>query len=364
MILLQLHHPLYLQTLLLRKQSTATALSKNFLHQESRYQVIGIETQYKTKNEAMFSSGEEAAAIAVGQRRDRSYSDAHALLHSVSTNTEDQHHHHAPNITVDSNKAVAEEHMIYKAASPLLVTKMNASKKSHHHHGNNRPRSKSLDLHRHTSTPSKKKYPHHPPGSGAGHHHHHHGMMSAGRCSPGSSPKLKGKMWIRPEAAPSPASIKVPPFFPMFGTVYVAPTPSHRCTKEEHASRQCSKDGSKDNEKESKQDSSTKDQLKDGSSSTTTTRQVTDESSPSPTSLNNEMMMTDMYSTATGDDLYQQSKASYEYERQYLQQHHPQEGHNNNNHGPTRIIFGESGKPIQPRSAFEQYSNPSTSPVL
>jgi hypothetical protein len=78
---------------------------------------------------------------------------------------------------------------------------------SQHHNVSSRPRSKSVDVHRHHSTSSpfhKKKYAFH-------HHHHHQQQQHHGR---NNSPqflaehtttekKLQGNMWIRP-AGPVP----------------------------------------------------------------------------------------------------------------------------------------------------------------
>eukprot|EP00579_Thalassiosira_antarctica_P001148 CAMPEP_0201868770 /NCGR_PEP_ID=MMETSP0902-20130614/2523_1 /ASSEMBLY_ACC=CAM_ASM_000551 /TAXON_ID=420261 /ORGANISM="Thalassiosira antarctica, Strain CCMP982" /LENGTH=259 /DNA_ID=CAMNT_0048394149 /DNA_START=210 /DNA_END=989 /DNA_ORIENTATION=+ len=215
-------------------------------------------------------------AVASDGRRDRSYSDAHALIYSKtnsSHNSSDINESNAPS----NNK--------------MTCTKKHHSHHQHHHHGS-RPRSKSLDLHHHSTPVHKKKYPHQHkhiprPLSHGGYH------IDVGRVSP-SSPKLKGKMWIRPAAMRGQI-----PFIPALTSA--APSPS---SKEPQ-------------------------QVEDGGFTnlsplvnSSPVRQVTNGSSSSPTSFDDEMM------------LYASPNSSFDsYQRQ--------------GHSPAKIIFGESGKPIK-----------------
>mmetsp|Transcript_29229 Transcript_29229/g.62158 ORF Transcript_29229/g.62158 Transcript_29229/m.62158 type:complete len:221 (+) Transcript_29229:249-911(+) len=212
-------------------------------------------------------------------RRDRSYSDAHALIYSSKVNSS----HNSPKDTMGAE-------ITNKANAPTSPKMMACTKK----HQSSRPRSKSLDLHRHSTPIHKKKYPQHhkhiPRTFSPGGHHH-------GRISP-SSPKLEGRLWIRPAATRSQM-----PSFPALAS-RVAPYPS----------------------------STEQQEIKDGGFANMTSlndskqaRQVTDGSSSSPTSFNDDMW------------LYTSPNSSFDsYQRQGL--------------GPARIIFGESGKPIKPRA--------------
>ena len=162
----------------------------------------------------------------------------------------------------------------------LTCTKKHRSHHPHHHR-DNRPRSKSLDLHRH-STPlvHKKKHPHqykHTPAQ----NHSPGGHPSVGTVASPSSPKLKGKMWIRPAAVRN-SQIPFPPALP--STPLNGPSAAH---------------------------------------------QVIDASLPSPTSFDDEVML---YALPTS------SFNSYQRQQGYGR--------------PARIVFGQSGKPIKPRTAF------------
>lgn len=168
-------------------------------------------------------------------RRDRSYSDAHAILFSKTSSANSHSAHLDPasstSTVMTSVEALARDNNTItmtvtetgqlEANMKQFVSGSGGGKlhpsstsSSHHHpqqHGHaaaGRPRSKSLDVHRHhVALPAmhKKKYPNH-------HHHHnfilraHHGaqqyLLHHGRNSPETAStttmKLKGKMWIRP----------------------------------------------------------------------------------------------------------------------------------------------------------------------
>ena len=142
-------------------------------------------------------------------RRDRSYSDAHAVLFSKKSSA--SNYPNSLDLTMDTDcetatmtgtagQSVVGGKLLHHQSSP-------SSPPNHHHNGHaGRPRSKSLDVHRcHHVAPSmhKKKYPN---------HHHHRVIMSRahqqqhGWNSPDTASnttataitKLKGKMWIRP----------------------------------------------------------------------------------------------------------------------------------------------------------------------
>ena len=264
----------------------------------------------------MTLTNEESAEASSG-RRDRSYSDAHALIYSKTNNP------HSP----PQNTAGGASHM-NKAAH---------TKKHHHHHHHGRPRSKSLDIHRHHSSPfHKKKYPHqhykHIPSRTHSPAIHHYG---SGRASP-SSPKLRGKMWIRP--APSPASGDTmsgqcdTPFFPALqqmagGEVVLSPS------SREHVQMVAAVGGEEFMNTSPLNDSPV--------------RQVTDgTTSPSLRALH--------LASSFDDDMayYASPNSSFDY---YQQHQHT---------SPSRIIFGESGKPIsKPRPAFD-YHPPAAQQLL
>lgn len=258
------------------------------------------------------ASLEEVAAV--DRRRDRSYSDAHHLIYCDSTTTSSRN---TPDIKMDSDT-------INKSSNASLI-KTTCAKKHHsqhhhhhhHHHHGNRPRSKSLDLTRHCSTTHhKKKYPHqhkhiprtHSPGV------HHAGI----RVGPSSPTIFKGKMWIRP-AATVAASSHHRLLFPALANV----APSSPSSKEYR-------------------------QLEDnneGLFKDVRQQEVTDGSLlPSPTSFDDEMMT--MYPLSPKSSL---DSAAYQGQQR---------------HDPPRIIFGESGKPIKPRSAFEHYTPTNTAAYL
>ena len=261
----------------------------------------------------MTPTNEESAAAYYSGRRDRSYSDAHALIYSKTNNPRSPPH----------NTTGGASHM-NKAAH---------TKKHHpHHHG--RPRSKSLDIHRHRSSPfHKKKYPHqhklipsrtHSPAI------HHYG---SGRASP-SSPKLRGKMWIRPAPSPVPGDTMSgqhdTPFFPVLqqtagGEVLSSPSREHE--------QMVAADGGVYMNTSPLNDSPA--------------RQVTDgTTSPSLHALH--------LASSFDDEMpyYASPNSSFDY---YQQHQHT---------SPSRIIFGESGKPIsKPRSAFD-YHPPAAQQLL
>lgn len=206
-------------------------------------------------------------------RRDRSYSDAHALIYSSKTNSS---HSNSP---VD-NTIIGAETINSRSNTPT------SHKKNKHHSQHSRPRSKSLDLHRHHSTPvhKKKQYPQ---------HHKHIPDHRNGRISSSSSPKFEGRLWIRPACATKM------PFFPTLSRV----APSPLSSKEQIENHGGFADMTSLNDPAQ-------------------TRQVTDGS------FNDEMYM--YTSPNSSFDSYQQRQAGIG--------------------NPARIIFGESGKPIKPRS--------------
>lgn len=123
-----------------------------------------------------------------GHCRDRSYSDAHAIV-GRTTSSPTNSYHTARAATENSN-----------SMNNVVVTPVKRQHthnyRHHHHHGgnNNRPRSKSESDTHHRST-YKKKGTHSP---GIGGHHHHRCVQSPTSVS--TSPKFRclGKMWIRP----------------------------------------------------------------------------------------------------------------------------------------------------------------------
>lgn len=282
---------------------------------------------------------EQELAAVDHRRRDRSYSDAHAL-HSTSKTSPN----HADITTSGGDDVMMMSSRTSNAPSTAMAAttgpkKHHYSPHSGHHQGssnnNNRPRSKSLDLHRHSSTPiHKKKYPH---------HHYKHiptrtyspgGCNASGRVSP-SSPKLKGKMWIRP------VTHTAVPYLP---TSYPS---SH--IKEQ---------GSLDDNDYHNIKTPTFNDYNDGPTTTTkNARQVTYDGSTtrSPAaSFDDEMIMMDNNTTTFSFfGAYQDQK----------------QGGNcaGTSSSPMRmrpkLIFGESGKPIKPikpRSAFEHYTPTTT----
>mmetsp|Transcript_3961 Transcript_3961/g.7376 ORF Transcript_3961/g.7376 Transcript_3961/m.7376 type:complete len:288 (+) Transcript_3961:250-1113(+) len=261
----------------------------------------------------MASSTNQAALTSGGRVRDRSYSDAHAFILNKTTNSSS---HNSSDVALDNTDT---EDATHKSNTMSNLKMANTKKHNSHHHQHqllihhnhgNRPRSKSCDLHRHHSTPVHKKkiYPHHHPKrtqspGAAGNQRANVG----GRISPANSPKLKGKMWIRPAAAI--------PFIPVLAGA--APT----STKEQQNQQQVN--DLKEFIHLSSLDASLPPPV----------RQVTNGSSPSPTSFDDEMM------------LYAAPDAPF----------NPSSQLKGGPASPTRVIFGESGKIIMPRSAFEQY---------
>lgn len=126
-----------------------------------------------------------------GHCRDRSYSDAHAIV-SRTTSSPTNSNHSARAATENSNS------MNNVVVTPVKRQHTHNYRHHHHHHGNNnnRPRSKSESDTHHRSTYKKKGT--HSPGIG-GHHHHHHRCVQS-PTSVSTSPKYRclGKMWIRP----------------------------------------------------------------------------------------------------------------------------------------------------------------------
>lgn len=242
---------------------------------------------------------DEAIPSSIG-RRDRSYSDAHALMTGNSSPS------NKPDISMGSN---IEDRTNSGGGSP---TRMVGSMKKRHSHGN-RPRSKSLDLHK----LHKKKA--HSPHQNAKHHVMSHSPHGGGRYSP-SSPKLTGKCWVRKASnAASPTA-----FIPTLASGPLArspTTPTHR--ENEH------------------HDLTSPTQSDPASSSPT--RQVTTKSLLNTNSFDDEQML--LYPSRNS-----LSFETFEHSCEPQPLHIPQR---------TSWVYGETGKPIQPRSAFEQYTSSS-----
>ena len=237
-------------------------------------------------------------------RRDRSYSDAHALMTGNSSPS-----NKPPDISMGVDKATN-----CGSGSP---TRMMGSMKKRHSHQNqhgNRPRSKSLDLHK----LHKKKVHQHV--QHAKHHvmsHSPHG--GAGRYSP-SSPKLTGKCWVRKASnAASPTA-----FIPTLASGPLARSPTtltHRENEHYDLTSPTQSDPA----------------------STSPTRQVTTKSLLNTNSFDDEQML--LYPSRNS-----LSFETFEHSCEPQPLHIPQR---------TSWVYGETGKPIQPRSAFEQYTSSS-----
>lgn len=123
---------------------------------------------------------------APGLPRDRSYSDAHAIVGRTTSSPTNSYHtaRAATENSSSSNNVVL---------TPVKKQHTHNYRHHHHHHGgnNNRPRSKSESDTHHRSTYKKKGT--HSPGIGG-----HHCVQSPTSVS--TSPKFRclGKMWIRP----------------------------------------------------------------------------------------------------------------------------------------------------------------------
>ena len=277
-------------------------------------------------------SNDEASAFAGKVHRDRSYSDAHDFVHLK------RHATHGNDDTAMSTDNVVHSAIGKASVAPICNKTTPCGNKKHHssqrhqqhHHGNGRPRSKSLDVHRHSSTDPihKKKYAHHHMHPSLSRDYQHHGRnsptftMMTGETTP---KKLQGKMWIRPAAASSP----LPILLPTLGNVAWAersPVPRvHQAMIEDGIG------------------------LTITSSSPTTpnddpspmARQVT--SSPfifSRDSFDDEMLL-------PSSAMFPNSSPSFG------PYHHRMQGH-----GMTRTIFGESGKPIKPRADYSERHAP------
>lgn len=241
--------------------------------------MLSIFLQDQTRNQSQktkihHQAAELVNAMPLEGRRDRSYSDAHTLTYPETNSP-----HNTPSGITMGVEA------INKVNAPSSNHKM----KKHHQ---SRPRSKSLELHRHSTPIHKKKYPQH-------HRHSPGGHRGNGRISPSSfpkEPKLEGRLWVRHAATRSP-------FLPALETV--APSPLNSNQQEQIDANMISSNSNK----------------------TSSQRQVmADGQSSSPTSFNDGMW------------LYRSPNSFFEDSYQQRQQ------------GPSRIIFGENGKPIKPRS--------------
>lgn len=154
-----------------------------------------------------------------GGRRDRSYSDAHAILFSktsISNDADDDDDAGNVGIAMPGAEASKMKQLVVAGGGKKLqASSAPQHQHSQHHHG--RPRSKSLDVHRHhVAAATHKKKSHHQlhhmlsrmqqqqqhPTTTTTHVHGAHVVFPHGRHSPenlsASNMKLKGKMWIRP----------------------------------------------------------------------------------------------------------------------------------------------------------------------
>ncbi len=271
------------------------------------------------------------------RRRDRSYShDAHnALIYQSKTDSPTNQH-------TTTEEATMGIDTTNKSSAQASNIKMTGNKKHHHyghhyHHHGNRPRSKSLDLHRHHINLIKTKYPHvhkhiplaHSPIGGAGTHHQFQYQQYQGRTSPmDSTPKLKGKMWIRPATAADTLTTSPVKFFPSdYGSPSTSPA-----SKEQHPRLQVDDVGFAYTDMV--------DAANHEPSPSSNARQVTDGSSTSPlnlagpTSFDDDMLLSYTASSQLNSSSFDDSLL------------HPQQ------HGRPKIIFGESGKPIKPRARY------------
>ena len=249
----------------------------------------------------------EEEMVIPGRRRNRAYSDAHALVSISSASGE-----------VDMS--MGDENINNKASSspPRSPTnignQINSTKKSNQGHVGGRPRSKSLDL---SKIHKKNVIAHHHQ------HHYKHGQypLHYGRSNSPSSPKLTGKCWVRKATATSPT-----PFIPSRAGGATA-SPSNK-------------------EQEHQVGGNVSFPTDPAATTYSPTRQVTDESTAlySAASYDDEMLLSPiMYD----DTLTSSPRSSFDTE------------------GVKRrsVCFGETGKPIKPRSAFEQYTSSATPPT-
>ena len=208
-----------------------------------------------------------------------------------------------------------DENINNKESSPPrsltnIGNQITSTKKSNQGHVGGRPRSKSLDL----SKIHKKNTAHHH------HQHYKHGQypLHYGRSSP-SSPKLTGKCWVRKATTTSPTSF-------VSSRAIGATTTSSPTNKEQehHVGSNVS-----------------------FPMAGSPTRQVTDESTAfSAASYDDEMLLSPiMYD----DTLTSSPRSSFDHHTEGIKRR--------------SVCFGETGKPIKPRSAFEQYTSSATPPT-
>jgi len=245
-----------------------------------------------------------------GRRRNRAYSDAHALVSISSASGE-------------ADMSMGDENINNTTSSPPrsptnIGNRMNSTKKSSQGNVGGRQRSKSLDL---SKIHNKKNVTVH-------HHQHHykHGQypLHYGRSNSPSSPKLTGKCWVRKATATSPT-----PFIP---TRAGGATTSPSTNKEQ----------------EHQVGGNVSFPTTNPATAYSPTRQVTDESTVlySAASYDDEMLLSPiMYD----DTLTSSPRSSFD---------HTAEGVKRRS-----VCFGETGKPIKPRSAFEQYTSSATPPT-
>ena len=252
-------------------------------------------------------NGEEFAIP--GRRRNRAYSDAHALI-SISSNSGEV------DMSMDDENINNKESSPPRSPTNIGNQITTSAKKSNQGNVGGRPRSKSLDL----SKIHKKNTAHHH------HQHYKHGQypLHYGRNSP-SSPKLTGKCWVRKAAATSPT-----PFIP---TRASGATTASSPTNKEH---------------EHQVGGNVSFPTDPAATPYSPTRQVTDESTMlySAASYDDEMLLSPiMYD----DTLTSSPRSSFDHHIEGVKRR--------------SVCFGETGKPIKPRSAFEQYTSSATPPT-
>lgn len=236
-----------------------------------------------------------AEAVTSEDRRERSYSEAEAQVIHFKANS----------FNLLSGIAMGTD----TSAKPKAPTHntMHCARKQHHrhhHHRNHngdRPRSKSLDLYGVRKKKHPQQYKHVPRTHSPGRHHY------VSSSSP-SVPKLKGNLWIRP-AATTAFRGHAPLFFPAIAGVPTSPS----------LNAQQWIDGEK-----------FLDLSPLGVSSLA--RHVSNDSSYSRSWLDNATVL--CASPGSSSNSYLRLDP-----------------------GPTRIIFGESGKPIKSRSVFEHFTS-------
>jgi hypothetical protein len=272
-------------------------------------------------------NNDEASALVDKVHRDRPHSDAYDLAHLKI---------HAPhgndgtpmgpmstdNVDCAINKASVAP--VCNKTTPCGNKKHPPSQRHLQHHGNGRPRSKSLDVHRHSADPiQKKKYAHHHVHQSPSRDHRHHGRNSptytimADETTPR---RLQGKLWIRPAATSSPLTFSLP-------------TPGNVAWAER-----------------SPVPHQYQAMIEDGMGFAIVSSPTALNGAPSPTACRSTNRPLVLRGDSFDDDMLPTSSAMFPSSSSsfdpYRRMHHT-----------TRTIFGESGKPIKPRAAYlEQHA--------